>query len=126
MTYPNSVLHLPLVERKLILTQLLADMREYYQLPDADLCTYIIPTPVVPDDLQVDLLIHALDLYQHQLSDADLLALIQPTLASHQSLLNDYLNGNTKSINSLIGKVIKAHPGTNPTQLKQVLISLQG
>lgn len=126
MTFPYYDLNAPLEIRKPILTQIIIDLQDHYYLAVNDLCQYIIPTTLVPDHLQIDLLIHGLDLYQNNLSDQELLQLIQPTLDLYKDLVTTIQNGNAKATNSLVGKVLKHHSDLNPTQLKQVLTSLQG
>lgn len=123
MIYPTS-LPSDLEERKLILSALLADMEDYYELNGDDLRTYIITTSIVPDNLQVDLLIHSLDLYQVNVTNDELLASITSILTDNQQLVSDYQSGNTKAINSLVGKTIKQFPGFNPTQIKTVLTEI--
>ena len=121
MIYPTS-LPTGLEERKLVLTTLLADMEDYYQLYGADLRTYIITTSIVPYNLQIDLLIHSLDLYQVNVTNDELLASISSILADNQQLVANYQSGNTKILNSLVGKVIKQFPNFNPTQVKTILM----
>ena len=121
MIYPTS-LPTDLEERKLVLTTLLADMEDYYQLHGADLRTYIITTSIVPYNLQIDLLIHSLDLYQVNVTNDELLASISSILADNQQLVANYQSGNTKVLNSLVGKVIKQFPNFSPTQVKTILM----
>jgi len=113
MTFPHYNLSDPIDVRKPILANILTALQDYYQLPTADLCTYVIPTALVPDDLQVDLLIHALNLYQKQVGPTFIAAIVQ----ANMKVYNDYLDGNHKSLNVLIGKAMKEDKALNPKEL---------
>lgn len=109
----------PLQTRKPLLDSILQDLKNTYQLSTEDLARYIIPTSLVPDDLQVDLLIHALDLYQKVLSKAEILHLVESTIDS--SLLLDYQNGNTKALNKIIGIMVSKYKNLSPKAVSQAL-----
>lgn len=120
MTYDINILTLPIEDRKIALDKLIVEMIDYYKLSKNELLEYKLWL-FAPEDLQVDLCIHFLGVYKTVLDTE----LINKVLCNNSILVDTYKSGNTKILNSILGKILAADKHIDPKEcmsyLKEVL-----
>lgn len=120
MIYDTTIGLLALEDRKPILEKLIEEMCIYYTLSRKELLEYNLFL-FAPEDLQIDLLIHLLNLYKSVLNTD----LIDTTLQSNKELVDQYKAGNAKAINSILGRILAIDKSIDPKEcigyLKEIL-----
>lgn len=114
----------PLQERKHQLEQITTKLESLYGLTRKELAKYIIPTSSVPDDLQIDLLIHTLNLYTKHLTNTEVLTFINTELAQNQKLATLLVSNPDKATNIIIGKLLATDKAIDPQSTKQQVVTL--
>lgn len=120
MIYNTTIPTLAPEDRKLALEKLIEEMCIYYVLSRKELLEYKLWL-FAPEDLQVDLCIHLLNLYKSVLNTD----MINTILQNNKDLVDNYKAGNAKAINSILGRILSIDKSIDPKEcvayLKEIL-----